>query len=181
MFDQLSLLKSSQLAYNKIYRYIKIILWYIYNINISIESFKLLLKEINQIKNKNFFIIIIIRDALFSIGASNEEIANQDLHLCDTDTENFFSSLIDGCLKYKNKEKHKIGPKPGPRGVKKIVAQMQGSTAVVHIVQSLSWQSFNVFKRSLLYSLRLHLFDQKYRKNYSKQLFFLIGLIHLKI
>ncbi len=45
----------------------------------------------------------------------------------------FFSSLIDGCLKYTNKKKHKtgprpspclnydvkIGPKPGPRGVKK--------------------------------------------------------------
>ncbi len=56
-------------------------------INISIESFKLLLNEINLIENKNFFIIIIIRDALLSIGASNEEIANQDLHLCDTDTE----------------------------------------------------------------------------------------------
>jgi len=47
-------------------------------IHISIESFKLLLNEINQIKNDNFFIIIIIRDALLSIGASNEEIANQD-------------------------------------------------------------------------------------------------------
>ncbi len=59
-------------------------------INISIESFKLLLDEMNQIENKNFFIIIIIRDAVLSIGASNEEIANQDyhLHLCDTDTEN---------------------------------------------------------------------------------------------
>ncbi len=28
---------------------------------------------------------------------------------------NFFSSLIDGCLKYKNKEKPKTGPRPGPR------------------------------------------------------------------
>ncbi len=27
----------------------------------------------------------------------------------------FFSSLIDGCLKYKNKEKPKTGPRPGPR------------------------------------------------------------------
>ncbi len=26
-----------------------------------------------------------------------------------------FSSLIDGCLKYKNKEKPKTGPRPGPR------------------------------------------------------------------
>ncbi len=158
--------------------------------NISIESFKLLLNEINQIENKNSFIIIIIiirKDALLSKGASNEEMASQDhhLHLCDTDTENtsllvnnsnisllfppdtymvitfaralrqalvycvhlnaelcgcgtlntveplltvcsmvsccfhqcgnFFSSLIDGCLKYKNKEKPKTGPRPGPR------------------------------------------------------------------
>ncbi len=32
----------------------------------------------------------IIRDALLSIGTSNEEMASQDhhLHLCDTDTEN---------------------------------------------------------------------------------------------
>ncbi len=59
-------------------------------INISIESFKLLLNEINQIENKNSFIII-REDALLSKGASNEE-ASQDLHLilhlCDTDTEN---------------------------------------------------------------------------------------------
>ncbi len=62
-------------------------------INISIESFKLLLNEINQIENKNSFIIIIIReDALLSKGASNEGMASQDhhlhLYLCDTDTEN---------------------------------------------------------------------------------------------
>ncbi len=60
-------------------------------INISIESFKLLLNEINQIENKNFFIII-REDALLSKGASNEEMVSQDLHLilhlCDTDTEN---------------------------------------------------------------------------------------------
>ncbi len=42
-------------------------------INISIESFKLLLKEINQIENKNSFIII-REDALLSKGASNEEM-----------------------------------------------------------------------------------------------------------
>ncbi len=56
-------------------------------INISIESFKLLLHEINQIENK-----IIREDALLSKGASNEEMASQDLHLilhlCDTNTEN---------------------------------------------------------------------------------------------
>ncbi len=60
-------------------------------INISIKSFKLLLNEINQIENKNSFIII-REDALLSKGASNEEMASQDhhliLHLCDTDTEN---------------------------------------------------------------------------------------------
>ncbi len=121
-------------------------------INISIESFKLLLNEINQIENKNSNIIFIREDALLSKGVSNEEMASQDhhLHLCDTDKENtdgarcccgtlnstsaaIFSSLIDGCLKYKNKEKPKTGPragsrlnydvkivpKPGPRGVKK--------------------------------------------------------------
>ncbi len=59
-------------------------------INISIESFKLLLNEINQIENKNSFIII-REDALLSKGASNEEMS-QDLHLilhlCDTDSEN---------------------------------------------------------------------------------------------
>ncbi len=42
-------------------------------INISIESFKLLLNEINQIENKNSFIII-REDALLSKGASNEEM-----------------------------------------------------------------------------------------------------------
>ncbi len=64
-------------------------------INISIESFKLLLNEINQIENKNSLIIIIIiirEDALLSKGTFNEEMASQDhhliLHLCDTDTEN---------------------------------------------------------------------------------------------
>ncbi len=59
-------------------------------INISIESFKLLLNEINQIENKNSFIII-REDAFLSKGASNEEMASQDhiiFHLCDTDTEN---------------------------------------------------------------------------------------------
>ncbi len=58
-------------------------------INISIESFKLLLNEINQMENKNSFIII-HEDALLSKCASNEETASQDqqLHLSDTDTEN---------------------------------------------------------------------------------------------
>ncbi len=58
-------------------------------INISIESFKLVLNEINKIDNKNSFIII-REDALLSKGASNEGMASQDhhLHLCDTDTEN---------------------------------------------------------------------------------------------
>ncbi len=58
-------------------------------INISIESFKLLLNEINQIENKNSFIII-REDALLSKGASNEGMVSQDLilHLWDTDTEN---------------------------------------------------------------------------------------------
>ncbi len=51
-------------------------------INISIESFKLLLNEIKQIENKNYFIIIIIhKDALLSKGASNEEMASQDRQL----------------------------------------------------------------------------------------------------
>ncbi len=165
--------------------------WLTDMINISIESFKLLLNEINQIENS---FIIIREDALLSKGESNEEMGSQDLHLilhlCDTDTENtsllvnnsnisllfppdtlmvitfagalrqallrvfeaelfscadalcccgtlntssrswqqrqhglvlfpparqFFSSLIDGCLKYKHKEKPKTGPRPGPR------------------------------------------------------------------
>ncbi len=67
--------------------------WLTDMINISIESFKLLLNEINQIENKKKNSFIIIReDALLSKGASNEEMASQDLHLilhlCDTDTEN---------------------------------------------------------------------------------------------
>ncbi len=64
--------------------------WLTDMINISIESFKLLINEINQIENKNSFIII-REDALLSKGA-NEEMVSQDLHLilhlCDTDTEN---------------------------------------------------------------------------------------------
>ncbi len=54
-------------------------------INISIESFKLILNEIKQIENKNSFIIIIIHK-----GTSNEETASQDrqLHPCETDSEN---------------------------------------------------------------------------------------------
>ncbi len=63
--------------------------WLTDMINISIESFKLLLNEINQIENS---FIIIREDALLSKGESNEEMASQDhhliLHLCDTDTEN---------------------------------------------------------------------------------------------
>ncbi len=59
-------------------------------INISIESFKLLLNEI--IKSQTNTFIIIREDALLSKGESNEETASQDLHLilhlCDTDTEN---------------------------------------------------------------------------------------------
>ncbi len=58
-----------------------------YMINISIESFKLLLNEINQIENKNSFIII-REDALLSKGESKEGMGSQVLHLCDTDTEN---------------------------------------------------------------------------------------------
>ncbi len=33
---------------------------------------------------------------------------------CFQQRGNFFSSLIDACLKYKNKEKPKTGPRPGP-------------------------------------------------------------------
>ncbi len=55
-------------------------------INISIESFKLLLNEINQIENKNSFIII-CEDALLSKGVSIEDL-HLILHLCHTDTEN---------------------------------------------------------------------------------------------
>ncbi len=56
------------------------ITWLTDMISISIESFKLLLNEINQIENKNSFIII-REDALLSKGASNEEMASQDHHL----------------------------------------------------------------------------------------------------
>ncbi len=34
---------------------------------------------------------------------------------CFLQRSNFFSLLIDGCLKYKNKESPKTGPRPGPR------------------------------------------------------------------
>ncbi len=44
-------------------------------INISIEIFKLLLNKINQIENKNSFIII-RDDALLSKGASRQRILN---------------------------------------------------------------------------------------------------------
>ncbi len=47
-------------------------------INISIESFKLLLNEINQIENKNS-LIIIREDALLSKGASNEEMSQDHI------------------------------------------------------------------------------------------------------
>ncbi len=59
-------------------------------INISIESFKLVLNEIKHIENKNSFIIIIIRTDAFLKGGSNEEMARRDrqLHPCDTDLEN---------------------------------------------------------------------------------------------
>ncbi len=56
-------------------------------INISIESFKLLLNEINQIENKNSFIII-REDALLSKGAMSSQDHHLILHLCNTDTEN---------------------------------------------------------------------------------------------
>ncbi len=36
--------------------------------------------------------------------------------------------------------------------------------AFTYTVQKLGWDLFNVFERSLLYSARLHLFDQKYNK-----------------
>ncbi len=81
-------------------------------INISIESFKLLLNEINQIENKNSFIII-REDALLSKGASNEEMASQDhhLHLCDTKghctlspkfSHSFFRFFVFPILSYQN-------------------------------------------------------------------------------
>ncbi len=58
-------------------------------INIYRESFKLLLNIINQMENKNSYIII-CEDALLSKDTSNEEMASQDhhLHLCDAETEN---------------------------------------------------------------------------------------------
>ncbi len=65
-----------------------------YMINISIESFKLLLDEINQIENKNYFIII-HEDALLSKGASNEEMASQDHHL-----QMIFATLTQKTLVY---------------------------------------------------------------------------------
>ncbi len=55
-------------------------------INISIESFKLVLNEIKPIENKNYFIIIIIRRC-FIKGGSNEEMESRYLQL-HTDLEN---------------------------------------------------------------------------------------------
>ncbi len=58
----------------------------------------------------------------------------------------FITRLIDGCLKYKNKEKPKTGPRPGPRlnydGRKKVGAraEMQGST--LFYVEKQKFQSF---------------------------------------
>ncbi len=47
-----------------------------------INIFKLLLNEIKQIENNNSFIIIILlKDALLSKGASYEEMASQDRQL----------------------------------------------------------------------------------------------------
>ncbi len=45
-------------------------------INISIESFKLVLNDIKHIENKNSFIIIIICTDAFIKGGSNEEMAS---------------------------------------------------------------------------------------------------------
>ncbi len=56
-------------------------------INISVESFKLVLNEIKHIENKNSFIIIIIRTDAFIKGGSNEEMASRYLQL-HTDLEN---------------------------------------------------------------------------------------------
>ncbi len=70
-------------------------------INIYKERFKSLLNEINQMENKNSFIII-CENALLSKDTSNEEMPSQNhhlhLHLCDTDTEN--TSLLVNYFKY---------------------------------------------------------------------------------
>ncbi len=61
-------------------------------INISIESFKLLLNEINQIENKNSNIIFFREDALLSKGVSNEEMARIIIFI--------FATLIKKTLVY---------------------------------------------------------------------------------
>ncbi len=57
---------------------------------VYIESFKLLLNKIRQIRKKISYSFIIIIHAFLSKGTSNEETASQDHHLhpCDTDSEN---------------------------------------------------------------------------------------------
>ncbi len=70
---------------------------------------------------------------------------------CFHQRSNFFSSLIDECLKYKNKEKPKTGPRPGPRliydakisprdvkkvGARRARAEMQGSTGYLRLIMS---------------------------------------------
>ncbi len=58
-------------------------------INISIESFKLSLNEIKKIEKLIIILIIINKDACLSKGTSNETASqDQQLHPCDTDTEN---------------------------------------------------------------------------------------------
>ncbi len=45
-------------------------------------------------------------ESLFTVMARSRVVST---------STSIFSSLIDGCLKYKNKKKPKTGPRPGPR------------------------------------------------------------------